>query len=356
NRKWLHLNLSQYLAQHGQVWLLRHKTKTHSLTVTIPRQELRAAELLSKLISNAVLSLNLKIDKIYLYSDSTIVLAWINTSPHLLKVFVSNRISRIHELTKDFSWHHVKTSENAADIISRFMTPQQLLDNSLRWNGPQFIQQVTVELSDTNDIPTDDDYLYDLKREFDKSPALSLNSTILDSLLSISNNYSKLIGVESQNLPMRNFDTILHRIEGILNSHSLTPLSSDMDDLEFLTPRHFLIGRPITAIAEPNLTNVENNRLNLWQKTSKIVRVIWKRWQNNYLSILQQKNKWMIKKQNLKVGDIVLLKEENLTCCKRILGRIVDVLFGKDNVVRVVNVKPILASIKDLFQKLLSCH
>ncbi|GBN05803.1 hypothetical protein AVEN_52412-1 [Araneus ventricosus] len=112
-----------------------------------------------------------------------------------------------------------------------------------------------------------------------------------------------------------------------------------MDDLEVLTPGHFLIGRPITAIAEPNLTNVENNRLNLWQKTSKMIQAIWKKWQNNYLSTLQQRNKWMIKKQNLKVGDMVLLKEENLPCCKWILGRIVDVFYGKDNVVRVVNVK-----------------
>ncbi|GBM25040.1 hypothetical protein AVEN_96632-1 [Araneus ventricosus] len=150
-------------------------------------------------------------------------------------------------------------------------------------------------------------------------------------------NFKRVVGVSK--LTCEEFYTILHEVEGILNSRPLTPLSSDVDDLEVLTPVHFLIGRPITAIAEPNLTNVENNRLNLWQKTSKMIQIIWKKWQNNYLSTLQQRNKWMIKKQNLKVGDMVSLKEENLPCCKWILGRIVDVFYGKENVVRVINVK-----------------
>ncbi|GBO18610.1 hypothetical protein AVEN_55102-1, partial [Araneus ventricosus] len=128
------------IANHVKVSLLCSKFKaTPFKSVTIPRLELCASEFLSKLISKAVSSLNLKIDKTYLYSDSTIVLSWINTSSDLLKVFVSNKISRIQELMKDLSWHYVKTSENPADIISRGMTPQKLWDNSLWWNGPQFL-------------------------------------------------------------------------------------------------------------------------------------------------------------------------------------------------------------------------
>ncbi|GBM31671.1 hypothetical protein AVEN_101287-1 [Araneus ventricosus] len=88
--------------------------------------------------------------------------------------------------------------------------------------------------------------------------------------------FKRVVGVSKSKLTYEEFYTILHQIEGILNSRPLTLLSSDMNDLEVLTRGHFLIGRPITAIAEPNFTNVENNRLNLWQKTSKMIQVIWK--------------------------------------------------------------------------------
>ncbi|GFT50470.1 integrase catalytic domain-containing protein [Trichonephila clavipes] len=45
--------------------------------------------------------------------------------------------------------------------------------------------------------------------------------------------------------------TLITQIKASLNTLPFTPFSSDVDDLEFLTTAHFLIGRPITAIVEP---------------------------------------------------------------------------------------------------------
>ncbi|GFV39416.1 uncharacterized protein TNCV_1231171 [Trichonephila clavipes] len=100
------------------------------------------------------------------------------------------------------------------------------------------------------------------------------------------------------------FLTILNQIEGVLNSRPLYPLSCDPGDFDALTPGHFLVGRPITAIAEPSLTEVSDNRLKVWQKQTKIVQHIWKRWSNNYLSTLQNRNKWYFEKNNVKIHDM----------------------------------------------------
>ncbi|GFU75139.1 uncharacterized protein TNCV_2055821 [Trichonephila clavipes] len=133
--------------------------------------------------------------------------------------------------------------------------------------------------------------------------------------------------------------TLITQIEAILNSRPLTPLSSDVDDLEVLTPAHFLIGRPITAIVEPSQLQCDSNRLNVWQRITKSVQTIWKRWSLSYLNSLQQRKKWIVNKENLKLGDMVLIREENLPPCKWLLGRVVKIYMGKDKKVRVVDIK-----------------
>lgn len=145
--------------------------------------------------------------------------------------------------------------------------------------------------------------------------------------------------VGSVKLTLEEFLTVIVQIEGILNSRPLSPLSSDADDFQVLTPGHFLIGKPINSIPEPNFTEKKDNLLNRWQLVQKFVQTIWKFWSNSYLSHLQQRSKWMYEKKNVRPGMLVLLKETQTPICTWILGRIVDVIPGTDGKVRVVEVR-----------------
>lgn len=109
--------------------------------VTIPRLELAAADLLSQLMEIVRDSMELKSAPYFLWSDSTITLQWLSKPIHELKLFVANRVKRICQYAEPNRWEHIRTEQNPADLISRGLTTREILNNSLWWNGPEWLSQ-----------------------------------------------------------------------------------------------------------------------------------------------------------------------------------------------------------------------
>ncbi|XP_050294296.1 uncharacterized protein LOC126734641 [Anthonomus grandis grandis] len=136
------------------------------------------------------------------------------------------------------------------------------------------------------------------------------------------------------------FYTLLVQIEAILNSRPLTPLSDDPNDLEALTPGHFLIGRPLNKYPELDLLDVPDGRLSRYQHLQKMSQHFWQRWSDEFLHTLHQRFKWKSKvKPSELLGSLVLLKEDNLPSLRWRTGRVVDLHSGNDGAVRVVSVR-----------------
>ena len=134
-------------------------------------------------------------------------------------------------------------------------------------------------------------------------------------------------------------NTVVHQVAAILNSRPLTPLSNDPHDYTALTPGHFLIGRPLIAFPEPDLLDLSENRLSLWQRSQAYVQRIWKKWKTDYLSTLQARTKWTKRRDNIRIGTMVIVKEDNLPPQKWRLGRVAKVFHGTDGNIRVVTVR-----------------
>lgn len=109
--------------------------------VSLPRLELCAAVLLSRLIKSTTNALNLPQHTIIAWTDSTTTLAWIRGSPLRWKIFVANRVTEIHETLNCNAWRHIRTHENPADLATRGITATQLIDSPLWWYGPDWLRQ-----------------------------------------------------------------------------------------------------------------------------------------------------------------------------------------------------------------------
>ena len=124
----------------GMVWcslLMSRARLTPVKSVSVPRIELCAALLASR--SDVILreALDLELQTSRFWSDSQVVLGYINSESHRFKVFVANRISQIRSVSHPSQWSFVPSGDNPADVLSRGALPSQL--PSMWFQGPSFL-------------------------------------------------------------------------------------------------------------------------------------------------------------------------------------------------------------------------
>jgi len=160
---------------------------------------------------------------------------------------------------------------------------------------------------------------------------------------SVKSHITRVIG--DQILTYEEFYTYLCLIESTLNLRPLTPISSDVDDINALTPSHFLTLEPVTCLPTPDFTQTPLNRLSRWQLIQRLHWDFWKRWHKEFLHTLQQRSKWLNSCGTPEIGTLVLIKNDNHPPCQWVLGRIKNLKLGSDGVARVAEVSTMTGSI-----------
>ena len=79
----------------------------------------------------------MRVDNEFFWTDSEIVLGYLNNTQKKFNIFVTNRLREILEITEVDEWHHVDGVENPADIASRGLPCNKLAD-SIWFTGPSF--------------------------------------------------------------------------------------------------------------------------------------------------------------------------------------------------------------------------
>ncbi|XP_071094613.1 uncharacterized protein [Haliotis cracherodii] len=98
--------------------------------------------------------------------------------------------------------------------------------------------------------------------------------------------------------------TLFCEIESIVNGRPITVVSDDHKDAEPLTPNHLLLLRagPDLPLGSFQAADAYRRR---WKHAQFLADIFWKRWTKEYMPSLQLRQKWLLPKRNIMVGDIV---------------------------------------------------
>lgn len=134
------------------------KSRVAPLKVTtIPRLELTAAVVSVAVNDMLKEEMNLADAEAYFWTDSQVVLGYINNEARRFHTFVANRVQRIHRTTTPQQWRYIPSDENPADYASRGLSVNDLV-TSCWFRGPDILweRQIPSPVDVNTQLPIGD--------------------------------------------------------------------------------------------------------------------------------------------------------------------------------------------------------
>ena len=209
---------------------------------TIPRLELCAAALAIQVDATLTREITADIDlqsSVY-WTDSMIVLAYLQDDSKRYHTFVGNRVARIRSHSEASQWHNVPSEQNPADLASRGTISVAHLASSEWFNGPKFLAQQESEWPSCDQLVPVLDSDVEVKRNvISHMVEASMPSMILMKL------------IEGQNFNDDLLETFLVQCEATVNQRPLVKATDDPTDDTTLRPCDLLLlhqKRPIPIL------------------------------------------------------------------------------------------------------------
>ena len=145
--------------------------------------------------------------------------------------------------------------------------------------------------------------------------------------------------LKEQTLTDESLQTLFCECESIINNRPITCVPEEPGDLEALTPNHLLLlkVKPVLSptVAEETGPYVRKR----WKQIKYMTDLFWKRWSKEYITQLQERQKWVRPKPNVKVGNIVLIANESVPRNQWLMARVIETLPDHNGYVRQVKLQ-----------------
>ncbi|XP_078352316.1 uncharacterized protein LOC144637013 [Oculina patagonica] len=165
-----------------------------SKIATIPRLELTAAVVSAKVGSMLQDELNLANLKQYFWTDSKVVLGYINNDAKRFHTFVANRVQLIRSNTDTKGWRYIDTKNNPADHASRGLNAEELMKSNW-FSGPAFLweKEISSDKQEIHEIKIGDP---EVKATVRATCAVKKSFSLVDTVSKFSS-WTKAVGVVS---------------------------------------------------------------------------------------------------------------------------------------------------------------
>lgn len=88
------------------------------------------------------------------YTDSKVVLGYLQNDSRRFYVYVANRVQLIRRLSAQSQWRYIDTTQNPADLATRRLTASNLMDSD--WlKGPHFLRSLDILQPEQDNFPLD---------------------------------------------------------------------------------------------------------------------------------------------------------------------------------------------------------
>eukprot|EP00057_Strongylocentrotus_purpuratus_P003072 XP_003725859.1 PREDICTED: uncharacterized protein LOC100891394 [Strongylocentrotus purpuratus] len=147
-----------------------------------------------------------------------------------------------------------------------------------------------------------------------------------------------LLYQSSRQLNDESLRTLMYEAAAIVNSRPLTV--TDLNDPTYLaplTPNHLITMKSKVLLPPPgNFQDTDLYSRKRWRRVQHLINEFWDRWRKEFLQNLQTRQKWTRPRRDAKIGDIVIMKDENLPRNQWSLARISEVFPSTDGLIRKV--------------------
>ena len=221
------------------------------------------------------------------------------------------------QLLRRFGSRHGWPAKFHADSGSQLKgAPEELKKVIGRIDHKEIQEHVSSKSSEWHFIPPEAPWMNGVTESLVKSIKRSLVNAIGAQILS----YSEL-------------QTVMFESAELVNERPIGRHPTEPDDGCYLCPNDLILGRSTSTIPQGEFDH-GTNLSRRFRFIQTLVAAFWRKWNRDFFPSLVVRSKWHVERRNVKIGDVVILRDANALRGSWRLARVINTMPNEDGIVR----------------------